>query len=373
MNIALVYDRVNKIGGAEQILLSLHKLWPRAPLFTSVYHPQTAKWAKRFQVLTSPLQKIPLAKKHHEWFAWATPYAFESFDFSSFDIVISVTSAEAKGIITSPNTLHISYLLTPTRYLWSHAHFYQNSSYATNKNFITKKITPIFASSLRRWDYVAAQRPDHIVAISQTVATRIKKYYQREADQIIYPPVIPIKKTCPKTLPLPDEYYLVVSRLVPYKQIDIAIKAFNQSGKNLVIVGTGAQEKYLKQIAKPNITFLNKISRDKLTYAYNHCQALIFPAEEDFGIVSVEAQSAGKPVIAYSRGGSKETVISGQTGILYTRQTPASILKSVEKLNKNKLNAKVCRQNAKKFSQKRFLDGFKSYIETKWDKFLNQK
>ncbi len=371
--IAIVYDRINKIGGAEKVLQSLHQIWPQAPLYTMVYHPKTARWAKNYQVKTSFVNHLPFTRKNHEWFAWLAPIAFESFDFSDFDIVISVTSAEAKGIITPPSTLHISYLLTPTRYLWSHTQIYQTGNYITNKNIITKKITPLIFSHLRKWDQIAAHRPDHLVAISDTVAQRTKKYYHRQTSGTIYPPVNPISKKTDQTLRLPRKYFLLVSRLVPYKRIDIAIQAFNQLGLKLIIVGSGDQAKYLKSISKQNIEFTGRISQKKLNKYYKHAQALIFPSEEDFGIVCVEAQSAGKPVIAFGRAGAAETVIHNKTGILFKNQTPQALVTAVEKFDKNKFNADVCMKNAYKFSADKFKQSFSKFIEEAWQNHQKQK
>lgn len=369
MKIAFVYDRVNKIGGAERVLASLHQLWPDAPLYTSVYNPKKALWAKGLKVHTSFLQKIPFVRNHHEWFAWAMPMAFESFNFSSYDIVISVTSAEAKGIITKPETLHICYLLTPTRYLWSHTHFYQTGNYATNKNFITRKLTPIFFSSMRRWDQVASVRPDKIIAISETVARRTRKYYRRIEDAVINPPVNLDLAKADTTVVTPKKYYLLVSRLVPYKRIDVAIEAFNKLGKTLLIVGDGSQKKQLKKIAGENIKFIGRVSQGKLTRYYQKCEALIFPAEEDFGIVCLEAQAAGKPVVAYAKGGAAETIKHLKTGILFKQQTPESLIRAVNLLESRTFDESACKQNATVYSEEKFKNSIKKFVEEAWQQY----
>jgi hypothetical protein len=212
MKVALVYDRVNKFGGAERVLESLHTIWPDAPLFTGVYHSAKASWAKGWDIRPSFLNRLPLVKDKHEYLAPFMPYAFEAFDFSGFDLVISVTSAEAKGIITKPNQLHLCYLLTPTRYLWSHAQHYQGE-------WLHRTFRLPLLSSLRRWDYFAAKRPDYLIAISRHVSARVRKYYRRQVDRVIYPPVrYRLFSTHPPTCqpPLPH-YYLIVSRLVSYK------------------------------------------------------------------------------------------------------------------------------------------------------------
>lgn len=366
MKVALVYDRVNKIGGAERVIKALSEIWPEAPLYTSVYQKSSASWAKSIRVITSPLNKIPFFRTRHEWLAWAMPQVFESFDLSEFDVVISVTSAEAKGVITSPSTLHVCYLLTPTRYLWSHTFLYQQGEYVTNKNWITRKLTPFIFSRLRIWDALAASRPDYFVAISKTVASRCLKYYRREVDAIIYPPVIDFPKANSRDIDLPADYYLLVSRLVPYKRIDLAIDVFNRNGKNLVIVGQGASRSQLKAKAKDNITFAGKVTQSKLSSYYAHAQALVFPAEEDFGLVSVEAQSFGVPVIAYGKGGSAETVIDGKTGVLFKEQTSDALDNALKKFEKLSFRQEDCIINARLYSVKLFKQKIANYVEEKW-------
>ncbi|MCX6706351.1 MAG: glycosyltransferase family 4 protein, partial [Candidatus Woesebacteria bacterium] len=209
MKIALVYDRVNKWGGAERVLLTLHEMFPDAPLYTSVYDEASTSWAKVFpKIYTSFLQRIPFAKSNHELFGWLMPLAFETFNFDMYDLVISITSEAAKGIITKPKTKHICYCLTPTRYLWSHYDLYF-------KNKLFRFISKPFINYLRNWDKVAAQRPDQIIAISTEVKNRIKKYYNRDAE-VIFPPVSLHHK---KYLSKNHAYYLIVSRLVPYKRV----------------------------------------------------------------------------------------------------------------------------------------------------------
>lgn len=353
MKLALVYDRVNKFGGAERVLLALHEIWPDAPLFTSVYNPKTAPWASVFDVRPSFMQKIPFAKTHHELFPWLTPLAFEQFDFSDFDVAISVSSAEAKNIITTPKTIHVCYCLTPTRYLWSGNNLYP-------QNFIRS----FLSVSLRMIDQVAANRPDKYIAISHTVTQRIKKYYRQESE-IIYPPVDTEKfKLSKKT----GDFYLLVSRLVPYKKVDLAIRAFNKLNKKLVIIGSGSEENYLKSIASKNIEFLGQdLTDEKLIRYYQSCRALIFTSIEDFGIASLEAQACGKPVIGNAEGGIKETLIDGKTGILFN-STEKSLIDSVLKFEKLKFIPEICRQNAIKFDKESFKNKFKEKTERLYEK-----
>ncbi|MBU3957138.1 glycosyltransferase [Patescibacteria group bacterium] len=373
MRVALVYDRVNKIGGAERVLEALHQIWPKAPLFTAVYYPKTAPWAKKFKVIPSFLNKFPFAKKRHEAYPYLMPLAFESFSFDEYDVVISVTSEAAKGIITKPKTFHICYCLTPTRYLWSgYQDYFQNKGF----RFLT---TPI-VTYLRSWDKIAAQRPDVFLAISENVKRRIRKYYNRNSN-VIYPPVDTKKWQVLEKEEIED-YFLLVSRLdFGYKKVDLAIEAFNQLGLPLKIIGTGSQMRNLKRKAQKNIEFLGQLTDKQLLGYYQRCQAVIFPQEEDFGLVLLETQASGRPVIAFRKGGALETVIdpaksrrnvgiAGQeaTGLFFTPQTPRALVRAVKQFDASQFKPQACRQNAEKFSQESFKKEFKKTVEEKWKK-----
>lgn len=366
-----MYDRVNKWGGAERVLLALHELFPNAPLYTSVYNSGTAQWAKVFpKVIPSFLQNLPFAKTRHDLYAPLMPLAFESFDFSGYDVVISVTSEAAKGIITKPGTLHICYCLTPTRYLWSgHEEYFKRAR---------GRLAQPLVAYLRAWDKVAAQRPDVMVAISKNVASRIKLYYSRKAD-VIYPPVdvskTPqyhtirgrqnakrISKLAATAVTQKDSYFLVVSRLVPYKKIDLVVKAFNKLGLPLVIVGTGSEENTLRRQAKANIKFVGLVNDKELLRYYQGCKALIFPQNEDFGIAALEAQAAGRPVIAYKGGGALETVIEGKTGIFFEEQTVDSLMGAVRGFDSQMFKPENCIRNAQRFSKETFSQKFAKLI-----------
>lgn len=350
MRLALVYDRVNKFGGAERVLLALHEIWPEAPLYTSVYNPQTAPWAKVFDIRPSFMQNIPFAKTHHELFPWLTPIAFEQFDFSEFDVVISVSSAEAKNIITTPKTLHICYCLTPTRYLWSGNNLYP-------KSFLRS----LLSVNLRMTDQIASQRPDKYIAISDVVSQRIKKYYRQESE-IIYPPVDTDKFKLSKKS---GDFFLLVSRLVPYKKVDLAIRTFNKLNKKLIIVGSGSEKKYLKSIASNNIEFLGQNLTDfELLGYYKSCRALVFPSVEDFGIASLEAQACGKPVIVNNQGGASESIINNKTGLCF--KTEAQLTNIIKNFDQFKFNPEICRQNAIKYDKAKFKEKFKQVLESNY-------
>lgn len=342
--VALVYDRVNKWGGAERVLLALHKIFPNAPLYTSVYDAKNAPWANVFpEVKTSFLQKFPFTKSNHEFLATFMPLAFESFDFSGFDLVISVTSEAAKGVRVKPGTIHVCYCLTPTRYLWSHHEEYF-------KNIPFKGLLKPLLSYLKKWDKMAAQRPDLIIGISTEVKNRIKKYYKRES-LLIFPPV-EIKKT--EDRKASKKYYLLVSRLVKYKKVGLAIDAFNKLGKPLIIVGAGREENKLKRKAKKNIKFVGHISEKELINYYLAARALIMPQEEDFGIVAIEAQSLGVPVIAFKKGGAIDTVIPEKTGVFFEEQKPESLVGAVERFEKIRFVVDNLYTNAGRFSKEVF-------------------
>lgn len=350
MKTAIVYDRVNKWGGAERVLLALHEVFPNAPLYTSLYHPKKAPWAKVFpKIIPSFLNRLTLLQDKHEIIPFLMPIAFESFDFDEFDLVISVTSEAAKGIKTSGKTKHISYCLTPTRYLW-HA-----KNLLIGNSFKAKLISPV-TNYLKAWDKRAARRPHHMIAISKVVRDRIKKYYKRDV-KVIYPPLdlSIFKKAKRKNKP---ENFLVVSRLVKHKMIELVINVFNELPHKLTIIGSGREEKFLKSKANKNIKFLGQVSDKKLLEEYQKAKALIFPQEEDFGLVALEAQAMGVPVIAYKKGGAVETVIDGITGVFFSSQTSKSLKNAIESFERIIFDRKVLRKNAERFSKVRFKKEF---------------
>lgn len=348
MKVAIVYDRINKWGGAERVLLALHKIWPEALLYTAVYDKKRAPWAHVFDVRPSFLGNLP-----HEFLPWITPMAFESFHFDEYDVVISVTSAEAKGIITKPQTLHVCYCLTPTRYLWSGKEVYEQTSGILGAGL------RLLAPTLRRWDEVAATRPDHYIAISKRVKDRIKKYYHRDSD-VIYPPVDTKKFRGLKV----SSYFLVVSRLVQYKRVDVIIDAFNDTGLPLVIIGDGMEKHVLKKRARKNITFIDRhLTEDELASYYGNCRALIHAADEDFGIVAVEALAAGKPVISF-RGSAVSEIIDMHTGITFNQQTKHAIMSALKSFDTIQFDPEKANKRAHFFSEERFCREFREKIDS---------
>lgn len=363
MRIAFVYDRVNKIGGAETVLAALHELYPESPLFTAVYHHESAPWASGWEVHPSFLNRLPLARSTHELYPWLTPIAFEGFDFGSFDVVVSVTSAEAKGILTQPQTLHVCYCLTPTRYLWHAAGLYRR-----RLPLLARSLANPLLSYLRGWDRIASQRPDAMIAISRTVRDRIKKYYHRPS-QIIYPPVDVNKfqsSTKQGRTVLAPGFFLVVARLVPYKRVDLAIEAANLMRFPLVIIGTGMEMTRLRRRAGPTVRFVGKLTEDDLVLYYQRCRALVFPQEEDFGITAVEAQAAGKPVVAFKKGGATEIIRTGKTGVFFSHQTAASLMQAIRQFDTMNFHPVACKENAKRFDKERFKREFVRMVDEIW-------
>ncbi|MBI3379895.1 glycosyltransferase [Candidatus Gottesmanbacteria bacterium] len=365
MKIAFVYDRVNKFGGAERVLLALHEIWPDAPLYTAIYNKKSGSWANKFKVIPSFLKDLPLSSTNHEIFPLTTPYAFESFDFRKFDVVLTITSSDAKGIITNPNTLHICYLLTPTRYLWNgYFDHLANPGFGKINPFV-KTIMKIFTPVLRKWDFIASYRPDVYISISNTVAKRIKCYYKRSAT-LIYPPVETEKFVTPQKCNI-GEFFLVVSRLVSYKKIDYVISTFKELGWNLKIIGSGIDKKRLKKISSKNIEFIDgSLTDEKLCWYYQNCRGLIFSGEEDFGISAVEAQACGKPVIALNKGGITEIIIPGVTGEIYNTADEDSLIHALNRFINKNYKMDDCRKNATRFSKQKFHKNIKIAIENYW-------
>jgi glycosyltransferase involved in cell wall biosynthesis len=361
MRIAFVYDRVNKFGGAERVLSYMHEIWPKAPLYTAVYDKKNSSWADIFTVRPSILRFLPSIQKKHEWLLFALPFAFERMNFDEYDAVISVTSAEAKGIITKPSTMHVCYCLTPTRYLWSGYEQYLEEPGFGKINFLVRILMKMVFPKLRKWDYIACSRPDYYISISETVASRIKKYYGKDS-KIIYPPV-EIDKFFISKQKTKSAYFLIVSRLVPYKKIDYIIRAFNKINQKLIIIGNGLDYKRLKNLAGSNVKFITDyLTDEELCCYYQNCIALIFPGEEDFGLTIVEAQCCGRGVIAYNKGGVREIIQNGKTGILYGKQDESTFLSVIKSYDENRFSPLDCRKNALRFSKKKFQTEIKNKI-----------
>lgn len=364
MKTAIVYDRVNKFGGAERVLLELHKIFPKAPLYTLVYDQNKAPWAKVFDVRPTSINSVPFLRSHHEILAPIAPMLFETLNLSEFDLIISVTSTDAKAVITKPGTLHVCYCLTPTRYFWSGE---KNYSSDIKMTILPKKIREYF----RTVDLVTSSRPDVYIAISNEVKMRISKYYGRESD-VVYPSIDDKFYTSKPVDGSDRDHYLVVSRLVPYKKVDLVIRAFNKLKSPLYIIGSGNEMEKLKRLAGKNIKFLGQIDDETLIHHYQHAKALIFPQEEDFGLVPIEAQASGTPVIAYGKGGALETIKDKKTGLFFYSQTAEGISEAVLKFERLKIDYEDCIHQAKLFSSKLFLANFSAKVDSLYKKYKKE-
>lgn len=369
MKIALVHDDFMQVGGAESLFATIASIYPQAPIYTSI-----VDWNKlpatidRNRVRPSWLQRIPFATKLYKAFLLLFPLAFESFNFGKYDIVISSTTRFAKSIITKPSTIHICYINSTPRFLWEEQ---------VKKEYLPKFLRPISSPMLlwlKRWDRAASQRVDIYIANSQNVASRVKKYYGRDSI-VIYPfaniDFYKIAKVHNWQLKS-QNYYLLVSRLVKWKKIDIAIKAALSLDAHLKIVGTGPDEGRLKKLSNVNgqlsnvnnVEFVGKVTKEQLREFYQNVQALIVTQEEDFGIAAVEAQACGIPVIAFDSGGLREIIVGGKTGIFYKNQTAESLKDAIMSSGDVKWSQSACRKNSLRFSQAAFVKEIKRVVRT---------
>ncbi len=366
MKVALVHDHLNQIGGAEHVVLSMKKLWSQAPLYTLVCDPKkTRDFFGDFRINTSFIQKFPLAMSHLRWYLWLMPAAIESFDVSGYDVIISSASAFGKGVIAPPRSIHICYCHTPTRYLWSDANTYLEE---VGGGGVISRLLPLILNRLRMWDQLAAYRVDYFIANSKFVASRIARYYNREST-VIYPPVD--VKNYPRLSSRP--YYALVSRLRPYKKVDLAIKAFNRLRLPLVIIGGGEEMGKLRKMAGSNITFLGFMPEKEKKKILAGARAFLHPQEEDFGISAVEAMAAGTPVIAYGSGGALETVIQDETGVFFEEQTWQSLADAVIRSRRISFESERIKNHAEQFSEERFMKEMKFFVESKHQERLEEE
>ncbi len=342
MKLAIVCSWLNQYGGAERVLEVVHDMYPTAPIYTSIYRPEALPERYRtWDIRPSFLNRLPLIGRKHQLLLPLYPLGFESLDLRGYDVVLSLTSAFAHGVITSAETRHICYCLTPARFLWSYQSYVEREGIGR----LARLGLPLFLKGLRQWDRLAADRVDEFIAISRTVQRRIRKYYRRDA-QIIYPPV---KTDYPLPERPPEDYFLVVSRLVPYKRIDLAVQAFNMLGLPLRIVGEGRDRKALEAIARPNVQFLGYLPDDQVREQMARCRAFLFPGEEDFGIAPLEAMTMGRPVVAYEAGGALDTMQEGVTGAFFREPTPEALVEAVKRLDRYAFDPEALRRHAQRF------------------------
>ena len=362
MNVALVHDWLNQLGGAEDVLETLVDLYPAAPVFTSIYRPEAMPAAYRsWDIRPSFMNRLPLVKRHHQPFLPLYPLAFESFDLSGYDLVLSNKSGFCHGVLTGPETLHVCYCLTPTRYVWD---FWR---YAGRENLgrLSRGLLQPLLAYLRLWDRLAADRVDRFIAISTTVQRRIARFYRRPSV-IIYPPV-DTERFVPSGQV--DDYYLIVSRLVPYKRVDLAVQACSRLGRPLVVVGDGRDRASLQAMAGPSVTFSGRLPDHDVADLMARCRALLFPGVDDFGITPVQAMAAGRPVIAYAAGGALDTVVEGQTGLFFREPAPEALGAAVEQFETLAFDPARIRRHAEQFGRPLFEQQLTAYIEQQMKSF----
>lgn len=360
--IAIIHDWLTGMRGGEKVLEVLCELFPQATLFTLLHNPGSVSPAvERLPVRTSFVQRLPFAASRYRHYLPLFPRAVERFDLREFDLVISSSHCVAKGAVPTPGALHVCYCHTPMRYAWE---LFDDYFSAARVGRLRHRVLHRIAGYLRRWDVRTADRVDHFIANSQHVRDRIRRHYGRSAE-VIYPPVDTARFTVSQAN---DGYFLVVSALVPYKRVDLAVEAFNQLGARLLVVGSGPEARPLQATAKKNVTFLGWQPDDALRDLYAGCRALIFPGVEDFGIVPVEAMASGKPVIAFAKGGALETVVPRTTGVLFPEQTVECLADAVRCFDESRFSPRAIRDHALRFDRELHRRQMGAFIEECWQR-----
>jgi glycosyltransferase involved in cell wall biosynthesis len=360
LRVALVHHWLVGMRGGEKVLEAFCRIFPGADVYTLVSdRAAISETIKQHRITNSWIQNLPRASQYYPHYLPLFPFAIEQFDLSSYDLVVSSDAVVSKGVITRPETCHICYCHTPMRYAWSAYHTYLQAIESSWK----RRLVPFFMNYLRTWDLASASRVDYFLANSQTVANRIAKYYRREAH-VIFPPVAVSGFAEPEAT---DDYFLVVGQLVPYKRFDLAIEVFNQLKHPLVVVGEGPEYSKLKRAAGKNIRFVGRISDAQLRRTLSRCRALVFPGEEDFGMVIVEAHASGRPVIALARGGALETVVPELNGLLFVEETTQSLTDAIQRFVgiESQFQANLIRETAAPFDEKRFTAQVSAFISEK--------
>jgi len=366
LRVALVHDFLVNYGGAERVLEVVCEIFPEAPIYTLLYDKDKMKGKFKDKIIhTSFLQKLPkFMRKRPRWLLFLLPTAPETFDLRDFDLVISSSGAWSKGIVTRLNVIHISYIHSPMRFVWDANEEYLRQQEKTETiNFLAR----ISSNYIRIWDKAASDRPDYLIANSKYTQQRIKKYYARESE-IIYPPVSLREQAHVRNVAggsASEKYFLVVSRLSPYKKIDAIVEAFNKLELPLIVIGEGQQEKHLRSMAKKNVKILGWLPDDKVREYYSGARAFIFAGVDDFGIAPVEAMSFGVPVLAIRKGGAKETVIEGKTGEFFDAAIPEVIVDGLRRLieNEHKYDKQFIKERAGEFSEDKFKTKLIEFIQ----------
>ena len=349
LKLAFVVSWLNQYGGAERVLEAAHALFPDAPVYASMYDPAVMPRAYRtWDIRVSFMDRFPFVHRRHQIFLPFYRYAFESFDLRGYDVILSITSAFAHGVRKAAGARHFCYCLTPARFLWQYDDYVEHEAVGS----AARTVLPTLVSSLRAWDKRAATQVDEFIAISHEVQKRIAAYYGRQSC-IIYPPV---DVTSFHIAPRSEigNYFLIISRLIPYKRIDLAVEAFNRTGLPLLIAGDGRDRARLEARAASNIKFLGRVSDQERLDLMARCKAFVFPGEEDFGITPLEANAAGRPVIAYGRGGALDTIVEGMNGVLFHEPTADALIQASQNFNPSAFDPQQIRAHAEKFDTRVF-------------------
>ncbi|MFT8316336.1 MAG: glycosyltransferase family 4 protein [Clostridium sp.] len=363
MKVALVHDWLTNMGGAERVVINFKEIYKDSPIYTTLYNPEKLDdELKNTDVRTSFLQNEKNLKKGHQSLLPFMPMAFESFDLNEYDVVLSSSSSCAKGVVTNPNSMHVCYCHTPMRYSWEFYYEYANN---WDMKKIKKNMLKYFINYIRVWDNVSSNRVDYFIANSQNVARRIWKHYRRESV-VIHPPV---RCKLFNISDIDEDYFLILSRLVPYKKVDLAVKAFNELGLPLVVIGDGVERQKLESMAKDNIKFLGRQPDSVIKEYYSKCRAFLFPGDEDFGITPLEAQASGRPVIAFGKGGALETVVENESGVFFEKQTVESLKYAVKKFENIKFDKQIIRKHAEEFDEDIFKQKINNFINNKYEEF----
>lgn len=348
LRVAIVHYWLVSMRGGEKVVEALCDMYPEADIFTLLYDEnKVSAKIRRHRVTPSFLQRIPGARRHYQSLLPLMPTALESFDLTGYDLILSSESGPAKGIIPGPRATHICYCHSPMRYLWDHYHHYRAQA-----GFLKRPLMTLLTPRLRAWDVTTSTRVDQFVANSRHVADRIGKYYRRNATVI--PPPVAVHEFAPTAEP--KDFFLLAGQLVSYKRADIAVEAFSRMGEKLVVVGEGEELARLKRMAGPTVTFLGRVPFALLRNLLARCRALVFPGEEDFGIVPVEAMASGRPVIAYGRGGVLDSVAPGRTGVLFREQSVQGLVEAVHRFQavESTFRPDIIRDHALQFSEASF-------------------
>jgi glycosyltransferase involved in cell wall biosynthesis len=361
VRVAFVHDYLTQFGGAERVLLEMRQLYPEAPVYTSIYSPDAFGGAfDGVDVRSTWLQRVPGSRRHFRALLPLYPMAFESLDLTAFDLVVSSTTSFAKGVRVKPSTLHVCYMHTPTRFLWRQEGYTYDVVPPTARLFFA-----VALPYLKRWDLAAAQRPQRIIANSRNVAARIRAIYGRESDVLACP--ASIDGFAPSAGV--EDFYLVASRLLPYKRVDFAIEACNALGAPLVVMGEGPDLPRLRRLAGPSVRFVGRVDDRERTRLFARARAVIVPGIEDFGLVPIEAAASGRPTVAFAAGGALETVVEGETGIFFREPSASALASALQSLSAQSFDRSKLAAHAQSFSPERFRGALRSLIERYWTEF----